>query len=557
VAAASPTGVVVAWGDDTYGQSTVPVGLWGVTAISAGFHHSLALKSNGTVVAWGVNADGETNVPAGLSGVTAITAGYAHSLALKSNGTVVAWGVNGNGQTDVPVGLSGVTAIAAGGYHSLALKSDGTVVAWVPTGQARPTSRSAFGRYRHLRGYEHNLALKSDGTVVAWGADWAGQTDVPVGLSGVTAIAAGYYGSLALKSDGTVVGWGGTTVPADLSGVTEIAAGYSHSLALRSDGTSLPGASTTTERPKSRPASRELARSPQEQASASSWCLSYATSFTVSGIASPYVAGDAHDVTVTALDADGNVATKYRARSISPAPTPRRSCRRTTCSLRPTQERTPSASPSRPPAPGGTRRDTVASRITGVQSGIVVIPGPAQTFVVFGIANSYVAGAAHNDGRHEGRIRQHRYRLSGHGPLHLDRSGGVLPANYTFTAADGGIHRFSLALNSAGSQGVRARDTNGEQHHRRQVRHPRHRLPRGDAHALREPIAGVAHDFTVTAKDANGNTDAGYRGTMHFTRQTLRRSCPRTTPLLRLTRESTLQRHLQDRRGPGVRARDT
>ena len=40
----------------------------------------------------------------------------------------------------------------------------------------------------------HSLALKSDGTVVAWGCgsgSGSGQCDVPVGLAGVTAIAAG------------------------------------------------------------------------------------------------------------------------------------------------------------------------------------------------------------------------------------------------------------------------------------------------------------------------------------------------------------------------------
>ena len=46
-------GRVVAWGSDSYGQSTVPDGLSDVTAIAAGNAHSLALKSDGTVVAWG------------------------------------------------------------------------------------------------------------------------------------------------------------------------------------------------------------------------------------------------------------------------------------------------------------------------------------------------------------------------------------------------------------------------------------------------------------------------------------------------------------------------
>jgi len=43
---------------------------------------------------------------------------------------------------------------------------------------------------------------------VAWGNNANGQSTVPVGLTGVVAIAAGQSHSLALKSGGTVVAWG-------------------------------------------------------------------------------------------------------------------------------------------------------------------------------------------------------------------------------------------------------------------------------------------------------------------------------------------------------------
>ena len=69
------------------------------------------------------------------------------------------------------------------------------------------------------------MALKINGTVVAWGLSDAGQTNVPIGLSNVTAIAAGGSSTMALKSDGSVVAWGTQTVPAGLSGVRAIAAG--------------------------------------------------------------------------------------------------------------------------------------------------------------------------------------------------------------------------------------------------------------------------------------------------------------------------------------------
>ena len=199
----SALGTVVAWGSNDYGQTTVPDGLSGVTAIAGRDHHTVALKSDGTVVAWGSNQFGETNVPVGLSGVTTIAAGYAHTAALRSNGTVVAWGFNAYGGTTVPTGLSGVTAIAAGGQHTVALKSDGTVVAWgnvwngstyvdatVPTGLSGVTAIAAGG--------QHTVALKNDGTVVAWGNNAYGQTTVPTGLSRVMAIAASSAHTVAL-----------------------------------------------------------------------------------------------------------------------------------------------------------------------------------------------------------------------------------------------------------------------------------------------------------------------------------------------------------------------
>ncbi len=88
----------------------------------------------------------------------------------------------------------------------------------------------------------HIVALKADGTVATWingPYASAGLTNVPSGLTEVTAVAAGGNFSLALKASGTVVAWGsgsGTNVPGNLSGVTAIAAGYGHGLALRTNG---------------------------------------------------------------------------------------------------------------------------------------------------------------------------------------------------------------------------------------------------------------------------------------------------------------------------------
>ena len=241
--AGSRPGTLLVWGDNDYGQANVPVGLNDFVAVSGGYQHTLALRSNSTVVAWGDNTYGQTNIPAGLSNVVALAAGYNHCLALQSNGTVVSWGWNGDGQANIPNGLSNVVAIAGGGAHSLALLSNGTVTAWgwnyfgqasVPAGLSNVVAVAA--------GDNHSLALQSNGMVVAWGWNESGQANVPAGLSNVVAVAGGGFHSLALTGNGTVVAWGDDTygqvdVPAGLSNVIAIAGGDLHSLALQNNGT--------------------------------------------------------------------------------------------------------------------------------------------------------------------------------------------------------------------------------------------------------------------------------------------------------------------------------
>ncbi|MEA2828019.1 MAG: hypothetical protein QOG43_2458 [Actinomycetota bacterium] len=258
-------GTVSAWGLGHVGQlgrgSTVsastpgPVGggLSGVTAISAGVFHSLALRGDGTVWAWGWNAYGQLgdgslvdrSLPvqvAGLAGVVAIAAGGLHNLALKGDGTVWAWGENGVGQLgtagpalstlphQVP-GLTGVTAIGAGAYHSLAVVAGGAVAtwgwnAWGQLGDGTTTSRSTptgvpglTGIVSVAGGTGHSLAVGADGLVRSWGLGASGQLGRPVaaqsaspsvvpGLTGVVAVVAGGYHSLAVKSGGTVAAWG-------------------------------------------------------------------------------------------------------------------------------------------------------------------------------------------------------------------------------------------------------------------------------------------------------------------------------------------------------------
>jgi hypothetical protein len=95
--------------------------LFQVSAIAAGYLHSAALRSNGTVVVWGDSSFGQTNVPLGLSNVIAIAAGDFATLALRADGHVIGWGDDSYQEINVPSIITNSFSIAAGNYHGLAL----------------------------------------------------------------------------------------------------------------------------------------------------------------------------------------------------------------------------------------------------------------------------------------------------------------------------------------------------------------------------------------------------------------------------------------------------
>ena len=66
-------------------------------AVSAGWGHTVALRSDGTVVAAGYNEDDVSS----WTDIVAISAGWGHTVALRSDGTVVAIGNNGDGRCEV------------------------------------------------------------------------------------------------------------------------------------------------------------------------------------------------------------------------------------------------------------------------------------------------------------------------------------------------------------------------------------------------------------------------------------------------------------------------
>jgi uncharacterized delta-60 repeat protein len=299
---------VWSWGWNGVGQlgdgtkvdhhSPVPTqGLSGVVTVSAGAHHTLALKGDGTVWAWGWNALGQlgdgtlldrsspVRVP-GLDGVIAVSAGYFHSLALKGDGTVWAWGWNAVGQlgdgtvVDRPspvrvTRLTNVSSIAGGGLHSVAARDDGTIWTWGWNGVTELGDQTTETRLEPvpslinadsfswtssvLAGAFDSLAVDSRTGGVSWGWNWgATPGGDPNPLANVRLdfqvlrSAGGGYHNLALKDNGDVLAIGNNSLGqlGDGSGTnaawfrlvpgikaTEIAAGAVHSLAIMGDGT--------------------------------------------------------------------------------------------------------------------------------------------------------------------------------------------------------------------------------------------------------------------------------------------------------------------------------
>ena len=176
--------------------------------------------------------------------------------------------------------------------------------------------------------------------------------------------------------------------------------------------------------------------------------------------------------------------------------------------------------------------DTVTSSIAGTQT-ITVQPAAASQPRVAGFPSPIQAGVAGNFT--VTALDAFGNTATGYpGTIHFTSSDSqaVLPANYTFTAGDGGVHTFSATLKTAGSQSLIATDTATSSIAGTQTI----TVQPAAAGSLRvagfpSPIqAGVAGNFTVTALDAFGNTATGYTGTIHFTQQRQSRlSYPPTT----------------------------
>ncbi len=221
---------VVAWGDNSLGQTNVPASLTNAVALAANNYENVVLKDDGTVALFGNTG---TNVPAGLSNVVEIADGYQGSrLALRSDGTVAPWGPSSALFSNAVASLSNVVAIEADNSGATFLRTNGTL------------TRVGFSGFVSLpAGFSNTvvladdsngfIALRADGTVITYQGVTA-----PPAVTNVLAAAAGMYAGVFLRRDSTIVDWGLSPPTNSLTNIIEVAATDNGSkMAVRSDGT--------------------------------------------------------------------------------------------------------------------------------------------------------------------------------------------------------------------------------------------------------------------------------------------------------------------------------
>jgi alpha-tubulin suppressor-like RCC1 family protein len=242
-----------------YSRMSTVVKNQGWKTVSAGFFHSLGIRSDGSLYAWGFNRLGQLgqgntmdkNVPARVgtkNDWVAVSAGEYHSLALRTDGSLWAWGSNSHGQLGLGdevtrhlparVGTwNDWIVVAAGRNYSFGIRADGSLWAWGGNddgqlGVGNITDRNVPTRVGIWHtwndwvaidaGDSHSLGIRANGSLYAWGENDEGALGLG-GISQVTAptqvgslqdwklISAGEDHSLGLRGGDLMYAWGENT----------------------------------------------------------------------------------------------------------------------------------------------------------------------------------------------------------------------------------------------------------------------------------------------------------------------------------------------------------
>ena len=288
------SGALFAWGENSLGQigdnttisKSSPVSVVGGFTdwcqVSAGSAHNVALRTNGTAWAWGFNNSGRlgdnttinksspVSVVGGFTDWCKVSAGFSHSLGIRTNGTLWGWGYNGSGRignnstvavsspVSVVGGFTDWTQASGGTSHTVALRSNGTVWTWGSnavgelgdnTVVAKSSPVSVVGGFTDWcqvsAGNSHNAGVRTNGTIWAWGFNTSGRLGdgSSVTKSSPVSVVGGFTDwcqvstapdhTLAVRTNGTIWAWGsnicgklGINSAADRSSPVSVVGGF-------------------------------------------------------------------------------------------------------------------------------------------------------------------------------------------------------------------------------------------------------------------------------------------------------------------------------------------
>src|SRR5439155_13510479 len=169
--------------------------------------------------------------------------------------------------------------------------------------------------------------------------------------------------------------------------------------------------------------------------------------------------------------------------------------------------------------------DTVYNGVSGTQY-VEVTPAAMSQLSVAGFPSSVPMGTA-------GSLTVFATDAYGNGvsdyagTVHFTSTdpAAILPADYTFTPADGGVKTFGATLRTAGTRALTVTDTAG-------ITGTQGNIEVTAAttflvYGFPSPVqGGTASSFTVVARDAYGRTVPGYTGAVHFTSTDLLATLP-------------------------------
>ena len=195
-------GIIRAWDDAVHEPTKI---MENIVAISAGSSHATAIDTDGNLWIWGRNFNGALGMgqtPARLpnspepllvlENVVSVSAGRHHTLAIRDDGSLWAWGMNNESQigtgsaspsrnTPVEIQIDGnVRTVVAGSGHSFAITSDGNLWAWGDNSD-RGLGHDAVTAILHnptivmqdviavSSGSRYTMAQRTDGSLWVWG----------------------------------------------------------------------------------------------------------------------------------------------------------------------------------------------------------------------------------------------------------------------------------------------------------------------------------------------------------------------------------------------------